>query len=69
MSVITIPSTKQLRLTHEEANLLIQACWTARQQAQLEKNYATNDGDYRRVGELEDIAERLWVMILKLTTA
>lgn len=66
MSVIIIPPTRQVCLTPEEADLVIQACWTARQEAQLEKHLASEEGDYRRVGEMQEAAERLWELILKL---
>jgi len=65
-SVIIIPPTRQVRLTPEEVDLVIHACWTARQQAQLDKYDASEEGDYRRVGEMEAAAERMWELIVKL---
>lgn len=64
--IYTITSRRQLSLSPEEIDLLIHACWTTRKQVQDEIHEATDEGDYGRVGQMEEIAAALWEMIMRM---
>lgn len=58
-----------LQFSPEELDVIMHACFYARQHHEAEKHEASDEGDYETVGQVDEMSKRLWLIIAKIKSS